>query len=235
MLIDTIKYKGHNIEIHTDDDPMNPRTEWDNLGKMVCFHNRYNLGDEHGHDDVDDFMLHLVEEVSDEYPEIFDKLEENYDDGYERGRNLTQTIVENHYYILPLYLYDHSGITISTGEFSCPWDSGQVGWIYVSKKEAEKQGWDDPAKRAIKYLGSEVTVYDQYLTGEVYGYMTEATTDNGADYQGSCWGFFGDDGKELMIQEAKAEIDYAVKEYRKKYNPFGNLYFNIFQNVFECC
>ena len=25
---------------------------------------------------------------------------------------------------LPLYLYDHSGITIRTSPFSCPWDSG---------------------------------------------------------------------------------------------------------------
>jgi len=38
------------------------------------------------------------------------------------------------YVILPLYLYDHGGITMSTGAFSCPWDSGQVGWIYAPKK-----------------------------------------------------------------------------------------------------
>ena len=27
---------------------------------------------------------------------------------------------------LPLFLYDHSGITMSTSVFSCPWDSVQV-------------------------------------------------------------------------------------------------------------
>ena len=32
------------------------------------------------------------------------------------------------------FIYDHSGITMNTTGFSCPWDSGQVGWIYCSKK-----------------------------------------------------------------------------------------------------
>ena len=38
--------------------------------------------------------------------------------------------------ILPLYLYDHSGITMNTCGFSCPWDSGQVGWIYASAMDS---------------------------------------------------------------------------------------------------
>lgn len=41
--------------------------------------------------------------------------------------------------ILPLYLYDHSGITISTSPFGCQWDSGQVGFIYCSKKRFLKE------------------------------------------------------------------------------------------------
>jgi len=32
---------------------------------------------------------------------------------------------------LDLRLYDHSGLTISTAPFSCPWDSRQVGRVYV--------------------------------------------------------------------------------------------------------
>ena len=41
--------------------------------------------------------------------------------------------------ILPLYLYDHSGITINTTGFSCRWDSGQVGFIYVTHEEIRKE------------------------------------------------------------------------------------------------
>lgn len=53
--------------------------------------------------------------------------------------------------VLPLHLYDHSGITMSTGGFSCPWDSGQVGYIYVTPKALEEEykgSGMDPAKWA---------------------------------------------------------------------------------------
>ena len=33
--------------------------------------------------------------------------------------------------ILPLYLYDHSGLTMSTNDFGDRWDSGCVGFIYM--------------------------------------------------------------------------------------------------------
>lgn len=36
--------------------------------------------------------------------------------------------------LMPLYLYDHSGITISTSEFCDPWDSGQIGFIYTNPR-----------------------------------------------------------------------------------------------------
>lgn len=58
---------------------------------------------------------------------------------------------------LPLYLYDHGGITMSTSPFSCPWDSGQVGVIYCTKEKAIKE-WGKKRftkkveERAIKYL-----------------------------------------------------------------------------------
>lgn len=34
---------------------------------------------------------------------------------------------------------DHSGLAMQTTSFNDPWDSGQVGWIYVSKEDALKE------------------------------------------------------------------------------------------------
>jgi len=48
---DTVKetiYRGRTIKIITDDNPMHPHHDFDNVGKMICFHKRYDLGDKHG-------------------------------------------------------------------------------------------------------------------------------------------------------------------------------------------
>ena len=53
------------------------------------------------------------------------------------------TLLEPHIAVLPLWLYDHSGITISCGDRVYPyndrWDSGQVGWIFISKDRVMKE------------------------------------------------------------------------------------------------
>jgi len=99
---------------------------------------------------------------------------------------------------LPLYLYDHSGLTMSTGPFSCPWDSGQVGWI-VAWAEDVRKAFGVKAlngairKRVIKILEAEVRVYDQCLRGAVWGF------EYGDD---GCWGFFGDELEETGLLDA---------------------------------
>ena len=46
--METYKLKsGNTLSIEQDSDPTNPRTEYDNLGTMVCFHKRYSFGDKH--------------------------------------------------------------------------------------------------------------------------------------------------------------------------------------------
>lgn len=134
--------KKYELKIERDEDPMNPRTEWDNLGTMVCFHNRYDLGDKTDYRTED----------------------------YNSWDELKQGILENEgeVVILPLYLYDHSGITISTSSFDCRWDSGQIGFIFVSKHTIKKEGIDET--KVIEYLKGEVETYDKYLTGENYRY-----------------------------------------------------------------
>ena len=42
--METITYRGIDIEIHQEEYPESPR-QWDNLGVMTCFHKNYELGD----------------------------------------------------------------------------------------------------------------------------------------------------------------------------------------------
>jgi hypothetical protein len=230
--IRTEKYRGFNINIYHDDDPINPR-EWDNMGTMVCFHDRYNLGDEQ-ETDPQGWIKNLAMELDERLPDIFDRLDnETYIGlrdkiGHEKAFNkveaieqkLIQSTIEKHAVILPLYLYDHSGIKMSTSEFSCPWDSGQVGFIYCTLDDARREGYTGNDKtvrdEVTSRLIGEVEEYDYYLTGEVYGYMVEPNDANKAiECDDSCWGFFGYNyAMSDMVSQAKHAIGYAIKEYK---------------------
>ena len=51
----------------------------------------------------------------------------------------------------------------------------------------------------------EVEVYDQYITGEVYGYVIKDEEGNELE---PCWGFFGMDH---ATEEAKRQAEYCAK------------------------
>ena len=113
-----------------------------------------------------------------------------------------QQFLEPYLEWLPLWLYDHSGITMSCGARTYPynddWDSGCVGWIIMTKETALKEriGCYDESnwrEKAIADMKAEVALYDQYLTGDVYGYTLLKEEDGEWVEQDSCWGFYGDD------------------------------------------
>lgn len=175
------KYK---IEIIPDDSPFDPRGD-DNLGTMICFHGNYNLGDKHDYRHQD----------------------------YSGWAEMKQAIIknENAGVILPLYLYDHSGITMNTTGFHCPWDSGQIGFVFISKEKMRKEYSykrvsQKLIKRVTEYIVNEVATYDQYLTGDVYGYrITDTETEEEMD---SCWGYYGDD---YCMEEAVSIVNHMLK------------------------
>ena len=193
MCIETKRIGKYEIEIHTDESPESPRTSMDNLGKMICFHGRYNLGDKHDYDHRD------------------------YSGWDEQKEAIIKN--ENVCVILPLYLYDHSGITISTSPFSCRWDSGQIGWVYVSKESVRKEYGvkrinQELIEKVTKVLEGEVETYDQYLRGDIYGYSISevSTCELGHEHKeviDSCGGFYGE---ETCMKEAEGIVEYYMKD-----------------------
>lgn len=113
---------------------------------------------------------------------------------------------------LPLYLYDHSGLAMNTTGFSCPWDSGQVGYIFATTARLkELMGWKRLTKkrrlRAAALLRGEVERYSLYLQGEVYSLLLEYATDE------DCYGaFLGDDVRENGMSECVPEEWLPVLE-----------------------
>lgn len=95
--------------------------------------------------------------------------------------------------VLPVYMYDHGGLALSTTPFSCQWDSGQLGIIHVSPQRIEEEyGADTPETRALaaQVLRAEIAEYHCYVAGEAYGYEVLDEAGNTLD---SCFGFLGRD------------------------------------------
>lgn len=181
-LVEKIEYKGLVIKIKFDDSPESPRS-WCNIGKMICFHKRYNLGDKHDY------------RVKD----------------YSSFKELEKAIIkkEKAAIILPLYLYDHSGITMKTTPFGDPWDSGQVGFVLASKEKIRKEYnkkriSNSLLKKVEKILIAEVETYDQFLRGEVFGFCIE---DEKGETIDSCWGHYGIN---FVKEEAKKMAESLV-------------------------
>ena len=127
------------------------------------------------------------------------------------ARWFARAVVDQGGVVLPMYLYDHSGITMSVNEFSCPWDSGQVGFIYMTTEKIKEEfsGDEDKAKACLL---SEVKEYDQYLTNDVWGYrIIEDQTDEEME---SCWGFFGEDYAEKESKTALENFLETVEQER---------------------
>lgn len=164
----------------------NPR-EWDNVGKMVFFHNRMNLGDEQN-----EYMNDMFNS--------WDKLKNNILE------------LENVDTILPVYLYDHSGIALNTSPFSCRFDSGQIGFIYATKESIESMGCN--TDKIETYLKNEVEIYSKYLNGENYQYeIYEIEICNlGCKHETlieSCMGYFDYQDAE---NEGNSMLEYLLKQ-----------------------
>jgi hypothetical protein len=186
--VETFTHGNRQVEIHFDPDPISPR-ENDNLVVLACWHRNLRLGDRQLFGRVSEEVIRA--EVAEESDEVLA--------------------------ILPLYLYQHSGVTMRTTPFGDRWDSGQVGWAYVTKSGAEKMGcvgerhdrdgkvigmWDREALE--ESIRGEVKEYDDFLTGQVFGYIIRGIDGEEID---SCWGFVGD--MDYVRAEAKSAAEHS--------------------------
>ena len=205
------------VKILQDHDAWSPREYDEHFSEMACWHRRYALGDKIDREiDPEEYWQNLVSKfVSDV-------------DTEELSISDCQKLLKEKIFWMDLYLYDHSGITMSCSKhgnpFTCPWDSGQVGFIWISRKDVEEyygvhgQDWKETAESILK---DEVKEYDYYLRGDVYGFQLLEYVSDGEDSEwedvDSIWGFYGDDmmtngmGDELPGFKKAFEADEIVE------------------------
>lgn len=159
------------LRIEQDLDPVNPRIEYDgNLSHIICWHRNYQIGDNHSYNSIYSLEEYLKAERA----------------------------AGNDYFMKPVYMLDHSNITLSTMPFSNHYDSGLIGFAFVFKNDMVDAGIiqknDDVwRKKASAVIDSEIDEYNQYLEGDVYGYTELEYFRGNWKETDSCWGFFGDD------------------------------------------
>lgn len=172
----------YTFKIEQSEDYASPR-EWDNVSKFAVFHSRY-------------------DSPNDSY------LERRDIDELGSWDCVREELIRCHdiypFCIKPVYMYDHGGITLSTTGFSCSWDSGQVGFVFVDKATIKKESIT--RVQAIDCLDSEFNTYDQYLRGDVWDVFICDDSDNVAE---SVCGFYGH-------EYAEAEAEAMVSRFENK-------------------
>ena len=170
----TYEKDGKRLEIFYDEDPLDPLEDGDNLGIIAHVHRRYSFG----------------------------KGSEQFHDSIKLQYKMKEIVADGGI-ALPVYLYDHSGLRVSTKPFACHWDSGQIGYIYATKERALKFLDEFDADKVTDILQGEIEMLDLAYSGQVYGFVVtqigqEEMEDEEID---SCWGFYGDEGIKQILSE----------------------------------
>lgn len=185
------------FRIFRDPDPESPR-EWSNPGTFLVWSGDYVSPDKNPYEGPDDLWRALVNahldtdakrdaltkrviEAGLDSPRILGEIAEGPDSifmaasWYESAFSdlVMQAVVDDGVVILPVYMLDHGGVSYSVGSFNDPWDSGQVGYIYMDPTSPAVEacyGKDNMPDRelAVKELAGEVEDYDNYVNGRVY-------------------------------------------------------------------
>jgi len=102
--------------------------------------------------------------------------------------------------MLPLFLYDHGGLSILTGPNPFDeqgWDTSRIGVIYATRKGIlEYFDGGVPSDEAVKkVLEEEIEYYNKYLRGDCYRFVLyePKKCDLGGDHReeiDSCGGFY---------------------------------------------
>jgi hypothetical protein len=104
--------------------------------------------------------------------------------------------------ILPVWMYNHSGVNLRAGEdnpFHDRWDSGQVGFVYSTGELLAEWGLADESVFFME--NHEVEQYSNFLNGDVFRFRVEDINGNVLD---SCGGYY-DESEALLDAYSSAE------------------------------
>lgn len=174
-----MNYYYANIE--QDTDVIHPRDKFNHYSTLYTWHTRYSIGgkeDKNHQEPITNLCVWAFNQfneltISKEIKKYTSHEQTMYFNDEELNQeqfnffvNFVQEWLDANFALLPIYMYDHFGITISTGPFDCPFDNGQIGIIYIKKSTCERIGISlDDAREILK---RDIEEINNYLTGNVF-------------------------------------------------------------------
>lgn len=177
------------LELDYSDTQECPTSWWaDHDPLIACWHRRYILGHQEGKTRLRE-LVRGSRRYRDTWEEerLWTPTDGSYGNKHyldlDDWRDLALGAVKSGCLVLPVYLYDHSGLAVSLSPFSCPWDSGQVGLMVWSREQREAyhgKRFRDTNKRRQTDIATMESFFEEwqlYIHGEVYTVMVSDAED----------------------------------------------------------
>ena len=154
--METFEKNGYKVTIEQDTDPSSPSEYQDEHAFIATTNNRY-----------------------------FTVAGPNGETASTLGANLEEWEKTHHVYKLNALIHGDVRLSITSDlkQYYMGFDSGQIGFLLVTRDESE-------IPEPQKYAEGMVEEWNQYLSGDVWGFTIEDGEGNHID---SCWGFYGFD------------------------------------------
>lgn len=127
--------------------------------------------------------------------------------GYSDPETAREDAESKGWFVFPLYKYEHGRVAYNISAYSCPWDSGQVGFIFL-----DPEGFGDKnitEARAAAICKSFAESVAGWCNGDYWGFVVKDADGETLD---SCWGF---DDSDYCMKEGVEAAEYEIEKRRK--------------------
>ena len=227
--IEEIDYKGYRIKIAQDTDATVPDEGDGYPVYLVHFHRQFKR--------CSDDLPFSGEEGLREWLEPLDREDYHNYTAEEFAEEVADWEKEREEWVwFPVSAYIHSGISLSLGH-GTGWDTSNCGFVFIKKEgwgsSMDEEGYSHSHTSDGEFVTvtwrelaeQHVNTWNQYLQGDVYGFMIDGPLETHQDLCEKCghvqreyeereelesvWGFYG---LEYCIEEAKGVVDYQLNK-----------------------
>ena len=146
---------GRYVSIERDEYPSNPRRFYDNLSTCYTWSRSYFSIDDCPYADAQDFVSDVLGS------EVADRLETMQD--------VLHALREEGYVAKGIYRFEHGDARYAVADenpFNDPWDSGAVGFAFVSPEKLMEEGLEP--EDAVGIMEAEMAEYTAWANGDVW-------------------------------------------------------------------